>query len=154
MTTGISGDNKSPYPVSGASVDTASPTRTPGTQSPLSVDNNGSVRAIQMNPDGTPIDTTLPQTIQGNQIGTATTSQVAVSTSAVLLFASGTSVHHKGISNPHASVPLYYGFSSGVTTGTGMYLAPGGYRAFDVSVPVGDIYGIAASAITVTVEGW
>lgn len=140
--------------VTAGSASATAPTVTSGTSVQLSTDLHGSVRFLQVAADGSTLDVTQPQTIQGNQIATTTTAQYTVSTSAVQLFAVSSALHHKGICNTSASVPLYYGFISGVTTSTGMYLAPSACRIFEMSVPTSVVYGIAASSITITTEGW
>lgn len=131
-----------------AAATTAAPTYTTGTTNPLSTDTHGAVRILQMNVDGTAVDTTIPTAIQGNLQGTVTTSQVSVTSSATLLLASNSSRHFAKVCNTSSSVDLYYGFTSGVTTSTGQWFPHLTCAWWDISLPTTAIYAISSGAST------
>lgn len=81
------------------------------------------------------------------------TTQNALSTTAEVVLAANQSRTFAEIKNVDASINVYLGFSSAVTTSNGHLLRPG--EAFAIEDYVGPIYAIAASGTpTVTTIEW
>lgn len=78
--------------------------------------------------------------------------QVSCATSATQAFGADTTAIHREIVNNLATGIVYWGKSSGVTTGTGFPIPPG--SAYDFTGYSGPVYCIAAAPITVGTAKW
>jgi hypothetical protein len=84
-----------------------------------------------------------------------TTSQNALSTAAEIIFAANSGVTYREVTNTDASISVYLGNSSSVTSSNGHLLAAGKSFGFDGPAAKLAIYAIAASGTpTVTLVEW
>lgn len=87
---------------------------------------------------------------------TATVSTLACSSTAALARASNASALSLLVQNPHATNILYWGTTSGVTSGNGIAIAPGASKRSGVQAGsdsdgyTGDVYLVCASGQTIT----
>lgn len=103
---------------------------------------------------GTPLVVSGAVTINPSASGTATTSQLTVSATAVLILPANASRLGASIANPAGPNTIYWGQTSGVTTATGFPIPAGSAYNIDTPNYLGNVYAITTGTgqLSATVE--